>query len=108
MSKHTRPVFPRQRRQAEALGERLALARLRRQVPQTEMAERMGIARQTLIKLEAGDPSVGLSVLRRALDVLGLSGDIDGLAADDQIGRRLEDLRLSRAPRRRGPSRSVR
>jgi transcriptional regulator with XRE-family HTH domain len=72
------------------------------------MAERMGIARQTLIKLEAGDPSVGLSVLLRALDVLGLSGDIDGLAADDQIGRRLEDLRLSRAPRRRGPSRSVR
>lgn len=101
MGRRTRPVFPRQRQQAEALGQRLELARLRRGVPQTEMAERIGVSRPTLIKLEAGDPSVGLSVLLRALDVLGLSGDVDRIAADDEVGRRLEDVRLSRAPRRR-------
>jgi transcriptional regulator with XRE-family HTH domain len=101
MSKHTPAVFPRQKRQAEELGRRLALARLRRGVPQAEMAARMGISRQTLIKLEAGDPSVGLSVLLRALDVLGLSGEVDTVASQDEVGRRLEDVRLSRAPRRR-------
>ena len=105
MTKRTRPIFPRQRRQAEALGERLQLARLRRGVPQTEMAARMGVSRMTLIKLEAGEVSVGLSVLLRALDVLGLSGEIDRIAVEDALGRRLEDLRLSRAPRRRGIAR---
>lgn len=99
MSKTTRPVFPRQQQQAEALGRRLELARLRRRVPQTEMAARMGIARSTLIKLEKGDVRVGLSVLLRALDVLGLAPDIDRIAAEDEIGRRLEDVRLSRSPR---------
>jgi transcriptional regulator with XRE-family HTH domain len=105
MSKQTRPVFPRQRQQAEALGQRLQLARLRRRVPQTEMAARMGISRMTLNKLEAGDPSVGLSVLLRALDVLGLAPDVDRIGADDDVGRRLEDLHLSRSPRRRSASR---
>src|SRR6266540_5069998 len=105
MSKRTRPVFPRQRQRAEALGERLQLARLRRGVPQTEMAARIGVSRMTLGRLEAGDPSVGLSVLLRALDVLGLATDVDRIAAEDEIGRRLQDLRLSRAPRRRAASR---
>ncbi|MBA3296060.1 MAG: helix-turn-helix transcriptional regulator [Acidobacteria bacterium] len=101
MSKRTAPIFPRQKQQVETLGQRLALARLRRQIPQIEMAERMGVSRQTLIKLEAGDVSVGLSVLLRALDLLGLGADIERIAAEDDIGRRLEDVRLSRAPRRR-------
>ncbi|HEX9269851.1 MAG TPA: helix-turn-helix transcriptional regulator [Candidatus Limnocylindria bacterium] len=105
MSKRTRPVFPRQRQRAEALGERLQLARLRRGVPQTEMAARIGVSRMTLGRLEAGDPSVGLSVLLRALDVLGLATDVDRIAEEDEVGRQLEDLRLSRAPRRRAASR---
>ena len=98
-------MFPRQRQRAEALGERLQLARLRRGVPQTEMAARIGVSRMTLGRLEAGDPSVGLSVLLRALDVLGLATDVDRIAEEDEVGRQLEDLRLSRAPRRRAASR---
>lgn len=101
MSKRTHPVFPRQRQLVVALGERLLAARLRRRIPQIEMAIRMGVSRVTLSKLEAGDPTVGLSVLLRALDALGLAGDIGHLAADDEVGRRLADLQLPRPRRRR-------
>ena len=103
MSRQPRPlVLPRQQHQAEALGNRLRLSRLRRSISQEEMAARIGVSRQTLLKLEGGDASVGLAVLLLALDVLGLSDQIDELAARDEIGRRLEDIQRTRAPRRRG------
>lgn len=101
MSKRTTAVFPRERQRTEALGERIQLARLRRGVPQTEMAIRAGVSRGTIAKLEVGDPSVGLSVLLRTLDVLGLADDLEKIAADDAVGRNLADLGLSRSPRTR-------
>ena len=91
MSKQTLPSFPRSRRLAEALGERLRFARLRRHMSATELAERMGVSRMTLYSLEKGDLSVGLGVLVRALGVLGLDEDLDQVAADDELGRRLVD-----------------
>lgn len=103
MSKQPRPpVFPRQQRQAETLGDRIRLARLRRGVSQEELATRISVSRKTLAKLEKGDASIGLAVLLRALDVLGLADQVDQLAAQDDIGRRLEDLQRTRAPRRSG------
>ena len=65
----------------------------------TEMAERMGVARMTLYSLERGDLSVGLGVLVRALGVLGLQGNLDRLAADDELGRRLQDAAAKPARR---------
>ncbi len=91
MPKQTLPSFPRYQRLAEALGERLRLARLRRRLSATEMAERMGVSRMTLYSLEKGDLSVGLGVLARALGILGLEEDLNRLAADDELGRRLVD-----------------
>lgn len=63
---------------------------------------RIGVSRKTLVKLETGDASIGLAVLLRALDVLGLADQLDQLAARDEIGRRLEDVQRTRAPRRQG------
>jgi transcriptional regulator with XRE-family HTH domain len=91
MSKQTPPSFPRYRRLAGSMGERLRLARLHRRMSATEMAERMGVSRMTLHSLEKGDLSVGLGILVRALGVLGLEGDLDRLAADDELGRKLAD-----------------
>lgn len=99
MSKIAMPMFPRHRRAAEALGERLRLARQRRRMPATEMAERAGVSRMVIHKLEHGDLSVGFGALVRVLGVLGLDGDLDLIARDDDLGRRLQDATMPR-PRR--------
>lgn len=67
------------------------MARLRRRMSVTEMAARMGVSRMTLYALERGDLSVGFGVLVRALGVLGLEDDLERVAADDEIGQRLQD-----------------
>ena len=102
MPKRMHPVFPRTQRLAEGLGERLRLARVRRRIPLAELAARTGASRITLAKLERGDSSVGFGVLLRVLSVLGLEDDLDKLAGDDVLGRRLQDADLGRARRRPG------
>jgi len=64
-----------------------------------EMAKRVGVTRDTLSRLERGDLSTSVGVLAQALSVLGMEGDLDFLAADDELGRRLQDVRQPR-PRR--------
>lgn len=103
MSNRTVPTYPRYARLAEGLGDRIRIARLRRRLTVTEMAERMGVTRPTLNRLEKGDLSVGLGVLVRALGVLGLDEDLAKLAADDELGRRLADASTT-TKRRRNPS----
>ena len=100
MSRRTVPVFPREQEQAEALGGRLRIARLRRRIPLGELAIRVGVSRITQRRLENGDSSVGLAVLVRTLGVLGLAGDLDQVAAHDEIGQRLADISLGERPRR--------
>lgn len=95
-------MFLRQARSIEALGARLRLARERRRMTSAEAAERAGISRTTLSKLEHGEASVGLSVLVRVLGVLGLDEDLNQIAQDDELGRRLQDASLRR------PHRSIR
>jgi len=92
-------IFPREAKLLRELGERLRLARLRRGFSAVVVAERAGIARMTLYKAERGDASVTLGTYFRVLSVLGLDGDLARVAADDPLGRRLQDLALS-APRR--------
>jgi transcriptional regulator with XRE-family HTH domain len=65
----------------------------------SELASRVGVARGTLTRLERGDLSVSLGLLARVLTVLGLEGDLDRVATDDELGRRLQDVHLRR-PRR--------
>jgi transcriptional regulator with XRE-family HTH domain len=97
-------LLPKHKRQCSQLGERLKLARLRRGLSAELVAERTGISRQTLTRIEAGEPNVTFSNLFQVLQVLGLGEDIDKLAADDEMGRKLQDLALKtprRGPRRR-------
>lgn len=67
-----------------------------------ELASRVGVTRHTLSRLERGDLSTSLGVLARLLGVLGLEEDLDRLARDDELGQRLQDIRLRR-PRRSPP-----
>ncbi len=61
-----------------------------------EMAARVDSTRSTLARLERGNVSVGLALLVRILGVLGLEADLDKVAQDDELGRRLQDVRLRR------------
>jgi len=62
------------------LGADLAVARLRRKESLKTWAKRMGISVPTLLRLEAGEPSVGLGVLATALWLIGRDAALATLA----------------------------
>lgn len=83
--------FPVQRA-LRKLGENICEARRRRRIPTQLLAERAGISRGTLNKIEKGDQGVSFGAYARILFVLGL---IDRLAqlvdpSIDLIGLTLE------------------
>jgi transcriptional regulator with XRE-family HTH domain len=85
------------------LGSNIRTARLRRRFTTVQVAERAGITRQTLYSIEKGEPTVGLGNYAKTLMVLGLEKDLLQVAADDVLGRKLQDAELEtrrRAPRR--------
>jgi transcriptional regulator with XRE-family HTH domain len=91
-------VFPQEQRLLAQLGERLRLARRRRKLSTEVVAGRAGISRSSLYKVEAGDPGATMGTYLRVMAALGLEGDLQGVAADDKVGRKLQDLALE--PRR--------
>jgi transcriptional regulator with XRE-family HTH domain len=90
-------IFPQEQRILVAFGERIRLARLRRKLAATTVAQRAGISRTSLYKAECGDAGVTIGTYLRILAALGLDKDIEALAADDKVGHRLQDLRLAPA-----------
>ena len=76
------------------MGENIKLARKRRKLTAVQVSERAGIARSTLYLIEKGDASVSLGAYFNVLRVLGLQNDFLKLAADDEFGRKLQDLEL--------------
>lgn len=92
-------LYPNQRKILEALGQRLREARLRRRFSVSLVAQRADLSRPTLNKIEQGDASVTMGSYLRVLSVLGLDQDLAALAADDVVGRRLQDAELA-TPRR--------
>jgi transcriptional regulator with XRE-family HTH domain len=69
--KRLRTYSPYAAEAAQLLGARVRLARLERRWSARELAERAGIAPDTLAKVERGDMSVGLGV---AFEVAALAG----------------------------------
>ena len=87
-------IFPQEQRLLAALGERVRLARLRRKLSASVVAGRAGISRSTVHKVETGDPGATLGAYLRVLATLGLETDLERVAADDKVGRKLQDLDL--------------
>ena len=83
----------------QTLGENIHLARLRRDLTSEQVAERSGMSRNTLIKIERGDEGVAIGMYFRVLIVLGLQDDLLLIARDDVLGRKLQDIGLT-TPRR--------
>lgn len=89
-----RQLLPSQQRLLTTLGEQIRMARLRRDLSSEQIAERAGISRGTLIKIEHGDEGVAMGYYFRVLIALGLVQDILLLAKDDELGRKLQDAKL--------------
>jgi transcriptional regulator with XRE-family HTH domain len=103
MGKTTPSLVPRVSRLLDGLGTHLKLARLRRKFSAETVAQRAGITRRTLSKVEQGDPAVALGVYARVMQVLRLEDDLALLAKDDELGRKLQDAGIIaklRAPKR--------
>lgn len=89
-------LFPKYQKILDRLGENIKLARKRRKLTATQVAERANISRSALYRLEKGNSSVSLGALFNVLRVLGLQDDFLKIAADDELGRKLQDLNLIR------------
>lgn len=89
----------------KTMGEQIKLARLRRDLSAKLVAERAGISRASLWKVESGNPSVAIGIYAAVLHALGnMDKDLALVAKDDAMGRQMQDLDLlmrKRASRRR-------
>lgn len=63
------------------LGENLAIARVRRRESQRTWAKRLGISVPTLIRMERGDPGVGVGIYATALWLMGRVSALPAVAA---------------------------
>jgi transcriptional regulator with XRE-family HTH domain len=86
------------KRAVQKLGADISNARRRRRIPMALMAERAGIGRMTLVRIEQGHPEVSMGGYARVLFVLGLTTRLDELAdvRHDATGLVLEQERLSK------------
>ncbi|MBB2150297.1 helix-turn-helix domain-containing protein [Pedobacter gandavensis] len=87
-------IFPKQQKILDLLGEHIKLARKRRKLTAVQLAERSGIDRVTLRSIEKGSPSVAMGSYFNVLRSLNLHEDFLKLAADDELGKKLQDLDL--------------
>lgn len=78
------------------LGRDLALARRKRAISTADMAARLFVSRDTLWRLERGDPAVALGTLATAAYVLQLHDRLANLAAPatDDVALALDERRL--------------
>ncbi len=79
------------------LGENIRLARLRRKISTTMLAERAGMTRKTLRAIERGENGVTLGSYANVLFCLGLEKDLLLIGKDDPLGRKLQDAGLPQA-----------
>lgn len=96
MPAKSKPIYPSEQKILADLGERIKLARLRRGISAEVLAERSAISRVTLHRAEKGQSAIAMGTYLRILAALHLERDFEMLAKDDVLGRRLQDLGLSK------------
>jgi hypothetical protein len=85
------------------LGRDLSVARRKRRLSTRDMAARLFVSRDTLWRLERGDPGVAMGTLATAAFILGLDARLADLAAPgaDEVGLSLEEEKLPKHIRSR-------
>jgi transcriptional regulator with XRE-family HTH domain len=108
MKSYSTSTLPRAAKQALIkLGEDITIARKKRRISTTSMAERAFISRSTLYKVERGNPTVSMGVYATVLAILGLVEGLGQVAdrRDDILGLDIEEERLPKnivSPGRKG------
>ena len=100
---------PKVKRALAKLGADIALARKKRSLTTLMMAERLGIAKSTYLKIEKGDPTVAMGAYAMTFFVLGFDdalGEIVDPRRDDQ-GLLLDAERLPKRVRTRKAPQSL-
>lgn len=84
------------RRSLSKFGMDLAKARRKRHLTAAMMAERIGVAKSTYVRIEKGDPAVAMGAYAMALFVLGFGEALGDLvdARHDEQGLLLDEERL--------------
>ena len=90
----------------QRLGRNIRTARLRRRMPQQQLARRMGVSRFVVSDVERGKPTTGVAVYVGALWAMGLLAHLRDVADPDrdEEGKTLE---RARSPRTARPRRSL-
>lgn len=105
MKKAAYNILPGTEEILKVMGEQIKLARLRRDLSAELVAERAGISRSSLWKVESGNPAVAMGIYAAVLHALNnMDKDLLLIARDDEMGRRMQDLELltrRRASRRK-------
>ena len=92
--KRSAAIFPKNQNVLFLLGENIKLACKRRGYSQSLIAERTGLSRLTVRKIQQGDSTVSIGHYMAVLSVLGLADDFAKVASDDELGRKLQDIKL--------------
>lgn len=100
---------PRVKRALGKLGADLALARKKRSLTTLMMAERLGVAKSTYLKIEKGDPTVAMGTYAMAFFVLGFDAALSEIvdAKRDEQGLLLDAERLPKRVRPRKVPRAL-
>jgi hypothetical protein len=87
------------------LGADLMLARKRRKEPLKDWAQRMSVSVPTLMRMEKGDPSVGIGVYATSLWLIGRSNALSALAnPHDDLGALERDVQAAAKRHARKPA----
>lgn len=92
-------LSPLAKRQLKQMGGNIKSARLRRDLSLRAVAQRAGFALNTVVAIEKGAPGVSIGAVANVLHALGLADQIGILAQDDTLGRKLQDLELTKPKR---------
>jgi transcriptional regulator with XRE-family HTH domain len=79
----------------ERLGRNISLARVRRQLPEDDLAKHAGISRVTMRRVERGELGTGIGAYAAVLWALGFQGDLEEILSPerDLEGQTLEASR---------------
>lgn len=87
-------LYPKASKALARLGENLRLARRRRKITSKMMAERANLSLMTLRSIERGLPQVSMANYMAVIACLGFQEDVAKVAANDVLGRDLQDAAL--------------